>query len=565
MDAPKIALRFRETTPDIDTFTEHRAIINDHGAVLWGWWKKKNEEVNLEEVHAALGISGGAPVYLIDRETKRAFLAHCVGFMTGAKAEEQAEYVPQYYRKYIRDIAGFLLLDHIELIEDAAKYPAEIAAAFGETTFVWTEKLPNPEDEHGAEPAKAEGRSRILHLSDLHFGKDYGFRRQDDRSAFDSRKTLTQCLVSDLTALGCLNDIAAVIVTGDFMTAGEWEDEHIAAALSEFDALRHALHLEPTQIIAVPGNHDIVRYLKSDKGDEGKSVSIDTIVADTTRANEEVVVPESTSAPSQSIKEKTPSVESKDIPALTDGAMEYGPDPFGPKALVTLADEAVDAQVDMKYEQPFREFVQKLSKRHPTTSLNYVRRVEMGELDLLICALNSCVISRKTNWTQYGFVGEGSKAIEKLEREEIRKPTFRFMALHHHLLPVADIEYPGAAGVSLTLDASDVLLDAQRAGVNVVLHGHQHKPKVTRYQAIPLVREMRSPEEDLDALYVVANGSAGVTSDRHRLPVGSLNTYCLFRLTSDAVELLLREYRPDGRPGDTLFNRTLKCIPAKPV
>jgi hypothetical protein len=219
----------------------------------------------------------------------------------------------------------------------------------------------------------------------------------------------------------------------------------------------------------------------------------------------------------------------------------------------------------MKYEQPFREFVEPLRKRYPPTSLNYVRRVEMNDFDLLICALNSWVISRKTSWTQYGFVGEGNKAIEQLEREEIRKPTFKFMALHHHLLPVADIEYPGATGVSLTLDASDVLLDAQRAGVNVVLHGHQHKPKVTKYEAIPLAREKRSAEEHLTGLYVIANGSAGVTSDRHRLPVGSLNTYCLFKLTSTSVELTLREFRPDSRPGDTLFSQALECTPAMPT
>jgi hypothetical protein len=67
----------------------------------------------------------------------------------------------------------------------------------------------------------------------------------------------------------------------------------------------------------------------------------------------------------------------------------------------------------------------------------------------------------------------------------IERPTFRFMALHHHLLPVAEVEAPASEGVTLALDASLILAEAQAAGVHVALHGHQHKAKLATYMDIP--------------------------------------------------------------------------------
>ncbi len=107
----------------------------------------------------------------------------------------------------------------------------------------------------------AVGRSCILHLSDLHFGVDYGFRRQgEDVNLGDPRRTLTDCIVADLNRLGLTDKIAAVIVTGDFMTQGKWDNDARQNALEEFGALRDRLSLKQEQVIAVAGNHDVVRY-----------------------------------------------------------------------------------------------------------------------------------------------------------------------------------------------------------------------------------------------------------------------------------------------------------------
>jgi predicted phosphodiesterase len=345
---------------------------------------------------------------------------------------------------------------------------------------------------------------------DLHFGRDFAFRPQGEKARYGGPRTLTECLVNDLTFQGVVKDIAAVIITGDFMTAGDWSAAPVNAALAEFDALHKALDLTPQQIIAVPGNHDIVRFL-------------------------------------------TDRLSAKD--AATSKESE-----------AALISDAVDAQVDMKHEQPFREFVAKLTGRHEKASFNYVRRIELNDVDLLVCALNSCVISGKTNLIQYRYVGDGKAAIKQLGQEELRRPTYRFLALHHHLLPVAAIEYPSSGGVSLTLDASEILPDGQRAGVNVVLHGHQHQPKVTEYRAIQLNRERESADENLKSLYVVANGSASVNSDNnHRIPPGYVNTYCLFKLTAEKIELVVREFRSDGGRVESQLDQALDSKPGTPT
>ena len=325
----------------------------------------------------------------------------------------------------------------------------------------------------------AVGRTCILHLSDLHFGIDYGFRRQDeDVNLGDPRKTLTDCIVADLNRLGLADKIAAVIVTGDFMTQGKWDNDARQNALEEFGALRDRLSLEQEHVIALAGNHDVVRY------------------------------PE--------------------------------------QAAINVKENAVERQANYQHEVMFRFFVNELIGRDVKASLNYMRRLQLGPVDLDVCVLNSCTIAA-TEWTEYGYVGKnGLDAISKMSSQAVERPTFRFLALHHHLLPVANVEALNSKGVTLTLDASQILEAAQLAGVNVVLHGHQHKPKVATYQNLQMNGE---PLKSL--LHVVANGSTGARNSR--LPPGERNTYCLFRLAADGLELWIRELRLDGVLGAELF------------
>lgn len=488
MAAPTVALRFRDTTAGIDTITEHEALRDTYGYVWWGWWKKAFEAIEPSEVAAYFEARKTTDLLLVNRRKKKAFEARCKAFATELDEDERVR-VPEYYRDVQETIVGYFALTAIEEVE----YDEALGEALGEQTFLWLNR-PVPEDgtSHVAAEATAPGRSCLLHLSDLHFGTDYGFRVQGVRGKVgDQRKTLSECLVADLERIGCKDDIAAVLVTGDFITQGKWTNEVRDAVLKEFEALRKALGLDKDQIVAVPGNHDIVRY------------------------------------------------------------------PEGMVKVEEIVEWAVKAQSDSGHELPFRTFVNLLTDRDWKDSLHYVRRVRLADADLLLCVLNSCTITA-THWTEYGYVGDsGVDAIKQLGREPVTRPTYKLMALHHHLLPVAEFEMPTKDGVTLTLDASRVLRNAQLAGVQLALHGHQHKPKIANYQGMSLTRRYAG-----GPICVVSNGSTGVRDDRR--PIGERNTYGLFRLTEKTCTLYLRELRADGQEAGELFAGDLNIVPALP-
>jgi len=460
---------------------EHRAVLAQRGVVGWGWWKKTFEDDQSGSISARLVLDGKVDIVLIDRSTERQFLCHCVAFSQPERVDR--ELVPEYYRAHTAMTAGIFSLTSI----DDVRFEPELAEAIGDLTFLWMGDHTDPALGHVAVPAKAPGRSCVLHISDLHFGSDYGFRLQgEDVHLGDARRTLTDCIAADLDRLQLTDDIAAIIVTGDFMTHGRFDADIRKAALDEFEALRGRLGLERDQIIPVPGNHDVVRY--------------------------------------------------------ADGAA------------VDVRENAVGKQTTYDHETAFRTFVDELVGRDWKASLNYVRRIQLDAADLDVCVVNSCTIAA-TEWTEYGYVGRsGLDAIEELGQRPIERPTFRFLALHHHLLPVANVEALKSRGVTLTLDASDILAAGQRSRVHVALHGHQHKPKIAMYQNLGL-----NGEPTDGPIYVVANGSAGAKNGR--LPPGERNTYCLFKLNLDGIEMWIRELRLDGQPGMQTFAGSLPTFP----
>jgi len=459
-------------------------MLRKNGRVGWGWWKKAFEDDHREKILNRIKEQGAISVLLINRTSERAFICQCIGFEPTASKFSQL--VPAYYRQYAPEIAGLFMLTSIV---DTTYNPA-LADAIREQTFFWIGESPNPSFGHVATPTDAIGRSSVLHLSDLHFGTDYGFRRQgEDIDLGDGRRTLTDCIVADLERVDMVDDIAAVVVTGDFMTAGAWSTENRTAALDEFDAMRTKLGLSREQIIAVPGNHDVVRYPKGSK--------------------------------------------------------------------LNVRSSAVKNQSKYEHENPFRTFVDELVGRDWKDSLNYVRRIRLGSVNLDLCVLNSCTIAA-TQWTEYGYVGRnGIDAIGELRKLAVDRPTFRFLALHHHLLPVANVEALNSKGVTLTLDAADILVEAQRAGINVALHGHQHKPKVTLYHTLSL-----NGDHAGRPLHVIANGSSGAKNSR--LPPGERNSYCLFQLKDNSIDLWIRELRLDGIAGAQIFRGSLEATPTMP-
>lgn len=280
-----------------------------------------------------------------------------------------------------------------------------------------------------------------------------------------------------------------MVVTGDFITAGKWSDEIRRQVLDEFEALRKCLGLKAEQIIAVPGNHDVVRY------PQGSGVS--------------------------------------------------------------AAKMAVGNQTDYQHERHFRTFVEDLTGRHWKKPLNYVCCVSLESADILVCVLNSCSIVA-TEWTEYGYVGDGGlDALKELQQQNIERPTFKMMALHHHLLPVTSVALPDSRGVTLSLDAIELLDAAQSAGVQIAVHGHQHSPRLARYQTIPFIGGCES-----QPLLVLSNGSTGVAESRR--PGSDRNTYCLLQFDGEGAHIWMRELRNDCKVGATLFDGCSDIAPGLP-
>ncbi len=81
-------------------------------------------------------------------------------------------------------------------------------------------------------------------------------------------------------------------------------------------------------------------------------------------------------------------------------------------------------------------------------------------------------------------------------------------------------------------------------------------PRLAQYQTIPLMNKKPSLP-----LHVISNGSTGAK----RLPGNERNTYCIFRLDDEIAHLWMREIRPDGKEGTTLFEDSLGVSPQRSI
>jgi hypothetical protein len=477
MDSYRIALRFRDTTPNIDTIEEHRKILDANGAVWWGWWRKEIEPEN-KNLFKKLATDPGS-LLLVDRSTNRCFAVRYHNAVVAGSGRIDEKLVPQYYRGNIDRVSGWFLLVSIEPID----YIEDIGAKLGSSTLLdlIDERAHRPDS--SLDITNCNGKSTLLHLSDLHFGLDYDFLPAGVTPNFgEQKRTLTKCIVEDLKRQGLENDIASVLITGDFTTRGDWSDDTRHQILDEFNLLCSELKIGHAQILAIPGNHDVVRY---------------------------------------------PSAAG-----------------VSPQVL------AVRAQTRSEHETHYRLFQQELTKRDALEPLNHNRALALKEVDLTVSLLNSCSVAA-TEWTEYGFVGtDGLEVIQQAGSRKLRKPTFRLMALHHHLIPVSKVETPSSSGVSLTLNAVELLDAAQAANIAIVLHGHQHLARVASYRHFELGGGGASGK---DAITIVSGGSSGAS----RRPVSERNSYSTLRFSADQVHLTIRELRADAKVGATLIDRSL--------
>ncbi|MGR5146472.1 metallophosphoesterase family protein [Photobacterium alginatilyticum] len=482
MATPSIILRFRDTYPGVDSIEAHRDLKEKKDSVLWGWWKKPHED-GFEQLFRELEESDcSGSVFIIDPSTKRCFIAEFIKAFRKGQSEFPIELVPEYYREHSEDVAAWFQLTSIKVTE----YEPNMGKQIGNNTLLLRDTFQRLIADGPQITKKQSNKKSILHLSDLHFGSDHGFSVTDEVLRNGAAKSLSESLIKDLKRIDAIDDVASIIVTGDFTSKGDWSDATRSRILNELGLIANELGVTKDNIIAIPGNHDMTRYDNPSKIDPNRLAS--------------------------------------------------------------------DSQITYEHELKYRIFVEDLTGRKWSEDLDYNTLVSLRHSDVYISVMNSCRIV-SSNFTEYGFVGPvGLDNLDDLNSIETNRPTYKLMALHHHLIPVNRIEIPSENAISLTLDAVELLDKAGEVGVQLALHGHQHECRVTSYHSMNL-----ETEDPKTPIIIVAAGSSGV--DKNRMSPSMRNTYNLLTFDVHDVFLHTREILSDAKSGHTLFNKKLQITP----
>lgn len=464
MDTGILILRFRDTTDGIDTIKDHQSIIDNSGAVWWGWWKQEKEILSELELRS-LDAYAHDYIFLINRDLNKIYKATISRIIHDKESELNLSQVPDYYSAKSREIKTWFLIKNLKLL---TKYKLNFDEAFaksGNPTYLFFKEDNNSENKNKETITNRVelNKNHILVISDLHFGENYGFCYESEMNKYGQTKTtLTRSIMKDLSELGIADKFSLLLITGDFTTKGNWNTSLSLKIKNEIHSLCDALNIEYDKILALPGNHDMVRS-NSDSS------------------------------------------------------------------------ENVINQVDKRFERDYRTFIEELSGRSWRDNLSYNAHFSIKDIDknLDITILNSCGIVSTSEWTEYGYVGqEGIDAINNLSSNDTE--SLRILALHHHLLPVNDIDILNKKGISMTVDSLRILRSAISKNIKLAMHGHQHIFNMSNY-----TQYERYNFNSEKSLRIISNGSVSV--DQQRRMNGERNSYSIVEVTGNGLKVTVRE------------------------
>ena len=403
MDIPGLILRFRNASKgEFLAIDEHKKILTLHGKVLWGWWRR-NEEDDRRSLWA--GVCGPTRATLISASEELQYAVLIERVIVGSPSD--LELVPAYYRDAIPEIQIWFELSKIDLIAFSPELAAKVR---NRTRTVFTSEDILVDKVTHSSPLLFDSKTGVfVALSDVHlFEGEHNFLLPGQTpsahksGAVEKILTLAKAIRADLDRCD-ITAIDGVIVSGDIVSRGTWAQKLVEEFFRE---LCDCLSISMQNVFCVPGNHDFYRQ--------------DTDIDDAS-------------------------------------------------ALVTY-----------QHEHSYRIFRNKLFDVPIDESLNYSVSCLHKDFELRIGFLNSARWTATPNFSEYGFVGRDAYT-DVLDQMNVESnlPIWKVLVLHHHLLPIRAVERPGpkaAKPVSVSLDAVDLLDDAQKARVDLVVHGHQHIP-----------------------------------------------------------------------------------------
>lgn len=250
-----VLLRFRDLT-EAGTIERHREILQAAGYVWWGWWKKEGESTQLADLEQLKEHAGeaGLTIGMFDRSTGEFFIAEVDDVVfSGLRPVESPEpaKTPSYYSDAL--VPAWFRLASLDLVERKKFESLLSPVPAGEGTFFPVADGP-PADATPVDAASEEVKVEsnvILHISDLHFGSDYGFPEKPH----PNKTPLLKLLTNDLRTIG-VKRVGLLIVSGDLTTRAD--PQALQADASDFlSSLTAGLRLAPEQVVIVPGNHDL--------------------------------------------------------------------------------------------------------------------------------------------------------------------------------------------------------------------------------------------------------------------------------------------------------------------
>jgi 3',5'-cyclic AMP phosphodiesterase CpdA len=205
---------------------------------------------------------------------------------------------------------------------------------------------------------------------------------------------------------------------------------------------------------------------------------------------------------------------------------------------------------EYKHERRFRDFLRSFYGEDIKEIESLRKYRTTNDWHVAVVGLNS-VRLRTPETKEYGYVGDRSApSLQRLQEanadrgthELARERMLNVVTLHHHLLPGELLTRPEKnRPVSMTLDSGQVVADCQRAGVHLVLHGHQHIPFLGSTSRAR--RRNGDWEGHDDKLFVIGSGSTGASRERLSDELRN-NTFGIYRAQGTSLHIRVEQFTP---------------------
>lgn len=247
-----LLLRFRDTN-NLDTISEHQKLIDKYGYTWWGWWKKDSEPNRNKFIDDIRNNLKNNIFFLFDRSSERFYLIS-VSELFCKKNEKvltpEIEKTPSYYNT--EKLSLWLKLDKFKSISLNDFIGVFSLIPSYDYTFFTNEDIAQEVSELKTKNKRIKLKSDyILHLSDIHFGDDFGF----PSASLPNKRPLLN-IISDYILNELKEKVGLLIISGDITSRGDG-NVLLNQGLLFLNDLCDVLKINKEAVIIIPGNHDI--------------------------------------------------------------------------------------------------------------------------------------------------------------------------------------------------------------------------------------------------------------------------------------------------------------------